>query len=550
VEEFAVPGAKEILFGRDSSCDIRFDQDRDEFVSRRHIKLVIGGTAEPEFSLVDLGALNGTFVNRRRVTGSAVLKSGDLVQLGAGGPEFTFDVVADDLRITPLSGIASIENPSAIGVAENPVPANAPPEAEVLPSACPVPPKARSVKPVRSGRKIRKRSSPRASIAGLMVLVLAATWYFVGSRDALRHRSVGAVTRALKVFWSSETLTPEEVSRKSAEFLVTAETVWKLVDSATGRPLKQIYIPNRREQSDSGSAPLIPDSGPELPVFVLLAGNRLQPLLTVADQGPYQVIGGKSRGAGFILAPGRLVLTCRSVTSPWHVPYDWPPGDTAGIVAVFDRQHRLIKTAIIARRQFPRWLPVETDFVLESALDQNAVRVNGMVHGKGLSESLMVHIPIGRLDVHASLVKESDETGFAAVQMDAQLPTHGIGVATEVEPKLGDELVTVASAEAQSAMGKVSAIDPVGRYELAVDMGRTAGAGSPVFDRYGRLVAVQIGTDPLLGDRAFAISIRRALESVGQASTRRSVSPPFKSPRQSGVAYPRVSLPVSVNECH
>jgi len=187
---------------------------------------------------------------------------------------------------------------------------------------------------------------------------------------------------------------------------------------------------------------------------------------------------------------------------------------------------------------------------LESALDQNAVRVNGMVHGKGLSESLMVHIPIGRLDVHASLVKESDETGFAAVQMDAQLPTHGIGVATEVEPKLGDELVTVASAEAQSAMGKVSAIDPVGRYELAVDMGRTAGAGSPVFDRYGRLVAVQIGTDPLLGDRAFAISIRRALESVGQASTRRSVSPPFKSPRQSGVAYPRVSLPVSVNECH
>src|SRR5215471_9194534 len=295
VEEFAVPGAREILFGRDGSCDIRFDQERDEFVSRRHIKLVIDGAGELKFSVVDLGALNGTFVNRRRVTGSAALKPGDLVQLGAGGPEFTFDVVADDLTITPLSGIVPVDHLPEIGVAaapppeaprpENLSPVNSPPAADVPPRAYSAPPKARNAKPVRSIRKIRRRPSPQANIACLVVLVLAAAWYFGGSRRAPSIRSFRVIGHAFQTFWSSGTPTPEEVARKSAEFLVTAETVWRLVDSATGRPLKQIYISNRREQADSGSAPLIPDAGRELPVFVLLADNRLQPLLTVADQG-------------------------------------------------------------------------------------------------------------------------------------------------------------------------------------------------------------------------------------------------------------------------
>ena len=47
-------------------------------VSRRHAELVREGEA---FSIRDLGSLNGTYVNRRRIE-SAVLENDDEVQIG------------------------------------------------------------------------------------------------------------------------------------------------------------------------------------------------------------------------------------------------------------------------------------------------------------------------------------------------------------------------------------------------------------------------------------------------------------------------------------
>lgn len=514
-------GARELLFGRDVACDVRFDQNRDEFVSRRHMKLVVGDPDRLEFTAIDLGALNGTFVNRRRVTGSAKLQPGDVVQLGAGGPEFTFDVLPEDLKVTPLCGIATVP----------------PPEAPRVESGTPVStprPKASNRRSVPNRRR-PKHASPQKRTAGMAVLFLvavAAGWYLMGPHEMPRLGRTGIAARAFiargsSVFQSFHTPAPEEIAGKNVEFLVTVETDWRLVDSATNRPLKQIYVPNRREISDSSSTALIPNAGRDLPVFVLLAGNRLQPLLTVADQSSYQAIGGRSRGAGFIVASDPLILTSRSVTSPWRAPYEWPSADTAGIVAVFDQQLRLAKTAIIARRQFPRWVPVDTEFVLENDLDQKSVRVNSLIRGKGLSDLLTVRVPTLRLDVLASLVKESDETGFAAIRPEAPMTTRGIAVATEANPKVGDELVMFASVNARPAIGKLADIDPRGRYALAVDPDRTAGAGTPIFDRRGRVVAIQSESDPLRLDRAFAVSIRRALESVGQASARLNTAAAF-----------------------
>jgi len=50
----------------------------DVTVSRRHAEVVREGDA---FSIRDLGSLNGTYVNRRRIE-SAVLENDDEVQIG------------------------------------------------------------------------------------------------------------------------------------------------------------------------------------------------------------------------------------------------------------------------------------------------------------------------------------------------------------------------------------------------------------------------------------------------------------------------------------
>ncbi|CAN5127882.1 hypothetical protein BH09ACT13_BH09ACT13_09560 [soil metagenome] len=69
------PGEGRTLIGRSPECDVFLD---DVTVSRRHAELEREGDV---FTIRDLGSLNGTYVNRRRIE-STVLQDDDEVQIG------------------------------------------------------------------------------------------------------------------------------------------------------------------------------------------------------------------------------------------------------------------------------------------------------------------------------------------------------------------------------------------------------------------------------------------------------------------------------------
>jgi hypothetical protein len=73
--ETFTPAGPRTLIGRSPECEVFLD---DVTVSRRHAELLLEGE---QFTIRDLGSLNGTFVNRQRVE-SAVLQDGDEVQVG------------------------------------------------------------------------------------------------------------------------------------------------------------------------------------------------------------------------------------------------------------------------------------------------------------------------------------------------------------------------------------------------------------------------------------------------------------------------------------
>lgn len=73
--ESFVPSGERTLIGRSPECDVFLD---DVTVSRRHAELVRSGEA---FVIRDLGSLNGTFVNRRRIE-STELEDDDELQIG------------------------------------------------------------------------------------------------------------------------------------------------------------------------------------------------------------------------------------------------------------------------------------------------------------------------------------------------------------------------------------------------------------------------------------------------------------------------------------
>ena len=69
------PSAERTLIGRSPDCDVFLD---DVTVSRKHAEILRDGE---RFTIKDLGSLNGTFVNRRRIE-SGELEDDDEVQIG------------------------------------------------------------------------------------------------------------------------------------------------------------------------------------------------------------------------------------------------------------------------------------------------------------------------------------------------------------------------------------------------------------------------------------------------------------------------------------
>ena len=74
--EHFTPQGDRTTIGRSPDNDIFLD---DVTVSRKHAVLVQSGG---EIRIEDLGSLNGTFVNRRRIDSAMRLESGDEVQIG------------------------------------------------------------------------------------------------------------------------------------------------------------------------------------------------------------------------------------------------------------------------------------------------------------------------------------------------------------------------------------------------------------------------------------------------------------------------------------
>jgi pSer/pThr/pTyr-binding forkhead associated (FHA) protein len=88
---------RELVLGRASSAAVRFDPRGDDAVGRHHARIICDGTKPTCFTLVDLGSRNGTYVNGHRVDRPVSLGPGDVLRLGARGPEVSvaWEVVPD-----------------------------------------------------------------------------------------------------------------------------------------------------------------------------------------------------------------------------------------------------------------------------------------------------------------------------------------------------------------------------------------------------------------------------------------------------------------------
>ena len=78
--------------GRHPTCAVRLDPEHDVEVSTRHAVIQ---KVEDGYTVRDLGSVHGTFVNGVQLSAAQPLFDGDVIRLGASGPELQF-LVADE----------------------------------------------------------------------------------------------------------------------------------------------------------------------------------------------------------------------------------------------------------------------------------------------------------------------------------------------------------------------------------------------------------------------------------------------------------------------
>jgi RsiW-degrading membrane proteinase PrsW (M82 family) len=91
---FPLSPSKEIVIGRDPSCQVVLDAMTYRMVSRRHaVVRPLSLSPDSKFSwvLCDLNSANGTYLNGQRLYECQELHPGDRISLGSDGPQYVFE---------------------------------------------------------------------------------------------------------------------------------------------------------------------------------------------------------------------------------------------------------------------------------------------------------------------------------------------------------------------------------------------------------------------------------------------------------------------------
>ncbi|HLJ44422.1 MAG TPA: trypsin-like peptidase domain-containing protein [Bryobacteraceae bacterium] len=562
VEEFPLKQFQEITIGREEGCQVKYDADREDLVSRKHTRITVVPGPTPEFTIADLGSRNGTFVNKKRIFSPVKLSPGDLVQFGAGGPEFQFDI-----EPKPQPAIRPTRFAAEVAPAPEVI---LPPTREASmgyqPSygGTPTPPIGNFAPPMGVGKATVERMITQSKkqtrtqmyvVFGAVLLVILSA---VGFALARKGKST---TTIIERTTSSNSVSPTQVAQAALDSVVLFEVGWKLVDVENGRQVYHVYSPNVKREKNGKLSELVPGAGSYLPVFVPL-GNNMEPMLTTDDGGgKYKPIGGRHTGSGFVVSSDGFLLTNRHVAASWYTRYNWDPDDHVGLVLEFDENMQLKRRLAISAQQFPAWVPANGRFMIAGTLDPSNVKIlTKPISGKtleGRNDYMDVTFAKNRVRIPGKLARVSDEIDVAMVKIDLPRSLKKLDLNDNYDSiKPGDAAIVmgypavspavvavtgskdvfnpqteakvipdptvsvgnigrvIRGSDANSSDGVVSTMGDL--YQLTVNSTGGGNSGGPVFDDQGRVIAIYTSGRALAGATvSFAVPIRYGMELMG-----------------------------------
>lgn len=568
VEEFTLDQFSELILGRDPSAGVRFDPEKDDLVGRQHARIARDPNDKYKFSVTDLNSRNGTYVNKKRVTGQMWLSPGDVVQLGAGGPEIQFDIdplPSHLVKATRLSmGTAGA---TAGGMMETRVggTGDVRPEPVVASAAPGAVGKATVERMIGQTKKEGRRNLYVGAALGVMVIAAITAWQVrrsnaeaerlrtlaAASGDSARAtadsaRRVAEAAGARSGIWRAD-----EVHAKYAGAVVQIDFSWKFVYTPTGGQVYHYHVANAYKDSQGNTKAFIDDGRRSIPAYIQVDGGNYEPYLTL-NSGEGTPIGVSSSGSGFVVTPDGYILTNRHIAANFRAPYMFRQSQTG--VLVNTRGQPLLQDGQPMLVDPPNnWIPSETkqagpkgtmgvfqqeQVYLYVSFPRNPRRIEAQVSNvSDRHDAALIKVNIPQSLPAVTLYNNYDSVktggnvfvmGYPAVSSGAlsviwtkDMFNRDAQTREVPDPTITNGIISKIVRGSDTPLpGRDWVYSPLGdHYQLSINSTGGGNSGGPMFDEYGRVIGIFFAMRRLDATVTFALPIKYGLELMSVSPT-------------------------------